>query len=86
MTDVAHEHRIVGREILNFRTGSELACACGWWGHANRWSDLDHKARGGEVPPLPTPPPAPKRSRRELHAAIYGDRHRCAKCWMSGDE
>lgn len=75
------EHRVVDRETLNFNTQSEqLTCACGWWGHANRWSDLDHKARGGEVTPLPAPPAPPKRPRRELHVAIYGSRHRCAKC------
>lgn len=75
------EHRVVSRETLNFNTGSQqLTCACGWWGHANRWNELGHKARGGEVTPLPPPPAPPKRSRRELHVAIYGNRHRCAKC------
>lgn len=75
------EHQVIGRETLNSHTQPEqLTCECGWWGHANRWSDPDHKARGGEVLPLPASPSTPGRSRRELHVAIYGSRHRCAKC------
>lgn len=80
-TGETEEHRVISRETLNFHTQSEqLTCACGWWGHATRWDDLDHKARGGEVTPLPASPEPPKRSRRELHVAIYGSQHRCAKC------
>ncbi len=77
------EHRVVDTEMLNYVTGSRrLTCACGWWGHANRWKDLDHTARGGAVPDLPTPPPAPAPavSKRDLHVALYGNRHRCATC------
>lgn len=75
------EHGVIGREVLNSHTHSvQLTCACGWWGHASRWNDLDHKARGGEVAPLPAPAAPPKLSRRELHIALYGSRHRCAKC------
>lgn len=75
------EHRIVDRETLNIHTQSyRLTCTCGWWGHSTRWNDLDHKARGGEVAPLPVPAEPPRQSRREVHIAIYGNRHHCAKC------
>lgn len=75
------EHRVVGRETLNYHTGSEqLTCVCGWWGHANRWNDLDHAAQGGEVPRLPAPTATAAVPRAALHRAIYGDFHCCSRC------
>jgi hypothetical protein len=66
-------HRVVSTEVLNYHTGStRLTCSCGWWGHHNRWSDLDHD--GGNAPALPPQPKRPSIGREALRAAIYGER------------
>jgi hypothetical protein len=69
-------HRIVDSELVAPLTGQILyTCACNWQGR--RWNEHAEVTGAAPLPPQPAPP---KRSRRELHMAIYGNRHRCAKC------
>jgi hypothetical protein len=71
----AVEHRVVHTELLNSLTlAVRLTCACGWEGHGTRW--LDHSP---DAQPLPTEPRRPI-SKRDLHVALYGSRHRCSRC------
>lgn len=72
------EHRVIKSDSQSTFSGpsTTLTCLCGWRGHSTRWSDLDHAARGGDVPALPRQESPLPVSRTVLREAIYGTRRR----------
>lgn len=69
-------HQIVETELMGSLTMQvRYMCACGWFGP---WWNGHADEVGAAT--LPTPPASPPRSKRDLHVALYGSRHRCAKC------